>query len=56
MTMSGTINMILIQIVKERAVPLNLSLTPQDKTALNVISMLVNSMKMNPRDMMLIMS
>ncbi len=28
MTMSGTINMFLMQIVRERAVPLNLSLNP----------------------------
>lgn len=56
MTISGTINMFLTQIVIERAVPLNLYLSPQDKTALNVISMLVSSMKLNPRDMMLIMS
>ena len=37
MTMSGTINMFLTQIVRERAVPLNLSLSTQDKAALNDI-------------------
>ena len=56
MTISGTINMFLTQIVIERAVPLNLYLSPQDKIALNVISMLVSSMKLNPKDMMQIMS
>ncbi len=35
MTMSGTINMFLTQIVREQAVPLNLSLSTQDRTALN---------------------
>ena len=37
MTMSGTINMFLTQIVREKAVPLNLSLSPQDRTALDDI-------------------
>ena len=37
MTMSGTINMFLTQIVREKAVPLNLSLSPQDKAALDDI-------------------
>ena len=37
MTMSGTINMFLTQIVREKAVPLNLSLTPQDRMALDDI-------------------
>ena len=35
MTMSGTINMFLTQIVREKAVPLNLSLSPQDRMALD---------------------
>ncbi len=35
MTMSGTINMFLTQIVREKAVPLNLSLSTQDRTALD---------------------
>ena len=37
MTMNGTITMFLNQIVRERAVPLNLSLSAQDRTALNDI-------------------
>lgn len=37
MTMSGTINMFLTQIVREKAVPLNLSLTPHDRIALDDI-------------------
>ena len=37
MTMSGTINMFLTQIVREKAVPLNLSLSAQDKAALDDI-------------------
>lgn len=37
MTMNGTINMFLTQIVREKAVPLNLSLSEQDKTALDDI-------------------
>ena len=37
MTMSGTINMFLTQIVREKAVPLNLSLSPLDKIALDDI-------------------
>jgi len=35
MTMSGTINMFLTQIVREKAVPLNLSLSVQDRIALD---------------------
>ena len=34
MTMSGTINMFLNQIVREKSVPLNLSLSPQDRKVL----------------------
>lgn len=37
MTMSGTINMFLTQIVREKAVPLNLSLSRQDRMALDDI-------------------
>ena len=37
MTMSGTINMFLTQVVREKAVPLNLSLSPQDRSALDDI-------------------
>ena len=37
MTMSGTINMFLTQIVREKSVPLNLSLTTQDRAALDDI-------------------
>ena len=37
MTMSGTINMFLNQIVREKAVPLNLSLSVQDRMALDDI-------------------
>jgi len=37
MTMSGTINMFLTQIVREKAVPLNLSLSPQDRAVLDDI-------------------
>ena len=37
MTMSGTINMFLAQIVREKTVPLNLSLSPRDKIALDDI-------------------
>jgi len=37
MTMNGTINMFLTQIVREKAVPLNLSLAPHDKIALDDI-------------------
>lgn len=37
MTMSGTINMFLTQIVREQAVPLNLSLSKQDRVALDDI-------------------
>lgn len=37
MTMSGTINMFLNQIVREKAVPLNLSLSAQDRMALDDI-------------------
>ena len=37
MTMSGTINMFLNQIVREKAVPLNLSLSVQDRIALDDI-------------------
>jgi len=39
MTMSGTINMFLNQIVRERAVPLNLSLIPQDRKVLTDIEL-----------------
>lgn len=39
MTMSGTINMFLNQIVRERAVPLNLSLIPQDRKILTDIEL-----------------
>ncbi len=37
MTMSGTINMFLTQIVRKKAVPLNLSLSAQDRSALDDI-------------------
>lgn len=37
MTMNGTINMFLTQIVREKAVPLNLSLNANDRAALNDI-------------------
>ena len=37
MTMSGTINMLLTQIVRDKAVPLSLSLAPQDRRALDDI-------------------
>ena len=37
MTMSGTINMFLTQVVREKAVPLNLSLSTQDRAALDDI-------------------